>query len=240
MPQKFADNARTLLQGSITAAATSLTVESAKADRFPVANTSDWGASANWFKAILVDSAGNREVIYVGTRSLGSAVFGNILRAQEGTTALSFAAGSSVVCSITSQDIQNVLAGLFPSLNISGGLDIGTYFHAVKRAYTDVVSPPFAAALVIDASQGNVFEVGDLTADITSMTISNSTPGQSIELSFKQGSTGANPGNYTVAVPAGAKVAGVPATGIGRVSKLYLRYSNRDSRWEGFWVPVPA
>jgi hypothetical protein len=85
MGQKFKDNCRALLMGSINAVATTLTVEASKADRFPVADTSNWASPANWFKAVLIDSSGNREVIKVGTRTLGSGVLGNILRAQDGT-----------------------------------------------------------------------------------------------------------------------------------------------------------
>jgi hypothetical protein len=234
MAQKFKLNGRALLQSSIAPGDTSFTIEASKADRFPVGNTVSWGAVNDWFKVSLIDSSGNLEIVKVGVRSSGSGVCSNVLRAQDGTTALSFAAGSVAMQTITDADIQNVLAGIFASLNIAGGLDIGTYFHAVKRAYTDVVTQAFAAALAIDASQGNVFEIADLTADVTSLTISNSTPGQHMEISVRQGGAG----TYAVASPAGAKVSGAPATGVGRVSKLYLRYSNRDGVWQGFWVPI--
>lgn len=237
MGQKFANNAIALLSSSITAVATSMTVEAAKADRFPVANTPGWGAVVDWYKASIFDSAGNREIVKVGVRGAGSNVMSNLLRAQDGTVALPFAAGSVVMLAITAADIENVLAGIFPSLNISGGLDIGQYFHCQGRAYTDVETPgAHAADLVIDATNGNVWELPELTSNINTMTINNAQGGQTIEISVKQ----AGAGTYTVAVPAGAKVVGTPATGVGRVSKLYLRYSPRDLVWQGLWVPVPA
>jgi hypothetical protein len=46
------------------------------------------------------------EIIYVRTRNAGSAVFSNILRGQEGTTARTFVAGSVVVLRVTAADIQ--------------------------------------------------------------------------------------------------------------------------------------
>ena len=122
MGQKFSDNARALLTVSLSAAGNSLTVESGKADRFPVANTTDWLAPANWFKAVLIAPGGAREVVHVGTRSSGSGVLGNLRRGREGTTALALAAGSVVMLVITAADIENALAGVFPSLDVNGPL----------------------------------------------------------------------------------------------------------------------
>lgn len=239
--QKFSDNGTALLMASIAPGDTSLTVEAAKADRFPVANTPNWAGTINdWFKVVLFDAAGNREVIRVGVRSASSGVMSNLLRGQEGTTALNFPAGSVALMTITAKDVENVLAGIFPSLDIAGalnigaGLDIGTYFHCQQRAYTDVVQPLFAASLTLDASLGNVFELADLTANITAMTIANATPGQNIELVVKQSGAA----NFTVAGPAGSKISGSPALGVGRVSKLFMRKSARDGIFQGFWVPI--
>lgn len=123
MPQKFKDNGRALLQSSITTGSLSLTVEAAKADRFPTGNTTNWLAPVDWFKCVLINSAGDREVIRVGTRTLGSGVFGNILRAQDGTTALAFTAGSVVVQAPFAADLENCLAGTFPVLTVTGTSD---------------------------------------------------------------------------------------------------------------------
>ena len=103
MPQLFTNNARALLASGIAAADTSLTVEAAKADLFPAANTGTGSvpATTNWFKATLQDSMGNVEIIYVRTRTAGSGVFSNVLRGREGTTARDFIAGSVVGLRIT-------------------------------------------------------------------------------------------------------------------------------------------
>jgi len=116
MPQQFKNNARALLASGIAAGDTTLTVEAPKADLFPTANT---GASAvpavtDWFKATLENSAGQCEIVYVRTRTAGSAVFSNVLRGQEGTTARAYAAGDVVGLRLTALDIQsvvNLLAG---------------------------------------------------------------------------------------------------------------------------------
>lgn len=122
MSQKFADNARALLTASITAGATSISIEAAKADRYPVANTSNWTTPLDWFKVVLQDASGNREVIKVGTRASGSGVLGNLLRGQDGTTALSWTSGAVAVLAVTAADVQNALAGQLPA----GSTVVGT------------------------------------------------------------------------------------------------------------------
>ncbi len=108
MPQQFSNNARSVLQSTITDTATSLTIASGAADLFPTANvgTGSIPSVNNWFKATLQDVSGNVEIIYVRTRNAGSAVFSNILRGQEGTTARTFVAGSVVGLRVTAADIQ--------------------------------------------------------------------------------------------------------------------------------------
>lgn len=129
MGQKHKDNGRALLVGSINNVATSLTIEAGKADRFPVGTTTDWLTPADWFKVVLIDSSGNREVVKVGVRNSGSGVLGNLQRAQDGTAALSFTAGSVVVQSFTATDMQQlrsdidaVAAGTFTSAFTQNGV----------------------------------------------------------------------------------------------------------------------
>lgn len=115
MPQLFTNNARALLASGINESATTITIEAGKADLFPVANVGSGSlpSANNWFKATLQDSSGNVEIVYVRTRTAGSGVLGNVIRAQEGTTARAFNAGSVVGLRVTSADIQqsvNILA----------------------------------------------------------------------------------------------------------------------------------
>lgn len=110
MPQLYTNNARALLTGAITNVATSFTIEASKADLFPTANTGTGSipSTNNWFKATLQDSAGNVEIVYVRTRASGSAVMSNVIRGQEGTTALAFAAGSVCGLRVTAADMETV------------------------------------------------------------------------------------------------------------------------------------
>lgn len=108
MPQKYANNARALLTAGISDTATSIVVEAAKADLFPVANANlaTIPTASNWFKATLQDSLGNVEIVYVRTRAAGSAIMSNVLRGQEDTTALVFPAGTVVGLRLTALDIE--------------------------------------------------------------------------------------------------------------------------------------
>jgi hypothetical protein len=86
MPQQFKNNARALLASGILATDTTLTVEAPKADLFPTANvgTGAVPSASDWYKATLENASGQCEIIYVRTRTAGSAVFTNVLRGQEG------------------------------------------------------------------------------------------------------------------------------------------------------------
>lgn len=110
MGQKFSNNARSRLVGSLSSSATSFTVESATADLFPIANTTDWLTVNNWFKAVLEDSLGNIEIVHVGSRNSGSGLLTNVLRGQEGTTARTFNAGATVSLRLTAADFETALA----------------------------------------------------------------------------------------------------------------------------------
>jgi len=103
-------------------------------------------------------------------------------------------------------------------------------------ARTTPVAVAYAATLAIDASKSNLIKVGTLTGNVTTMTISNGVEGQFLSIRFKQDATGSR----TVALPAGAKVDGTPATAANRTNYLNLTYNATDARWEGNWFAVPA
>ena len=107
MPQKFANNAQSVLVSGITAVATSLTVETLKADLFPQATTTTWVTPLDFFKLVLSDGV-NREVVRVGIRAFNSPVMSNILRAQDGTTALAFPNGATVICGFVARDVDDI------------------------------------------------------------------------------------------------------------------------------------
>ena len=127
MTQKFANNARSRLIGAVSSSATSFTIEAATADLFNVANTTDWLAPNDWFKATLENALGQVEIIKVGVRSNGSGIFSNVLRGQDGTAAIAFAAGSVVGVRMTAQDVETALGvrqlnGTFSGNNTFSGL----------------------------------------------------------------------------------------------------------------------
>ena len=122
MPQLFTNTARALLAAGISDTDTSLTVEAAKADLFPTANTGTGSvpAATNWFKLTLQDTSGNVEIVYVRTRTAGSGVCSNVMRGQEGTTALAFSAGTVAGLRITADDAERSIAAAANSVQLTG------------------------------------------------------------------------------------------------------------------------
>lgn len=119
MAQLFTNRARALIISPVLATDTTITIEAGKAVRFPVANTGNVtiASALDWFKAVITDASDNQEIIYVRTRSSGSGALTNVLRAQEGTTALAFSLPSTVRIMLTAQDIQNATNGTFAAVN---------------------------------------------------------------------------------------------------------------------------
>lgn len=118
MAQQFSNNARALLTSSIALDATSIVIESTKADLFPVADVGAGSlpSASSWFKATLQDSSGNVEIVAVRTRTAGSGVLSNVIRGYDGTTARAFTAGTVVGLRITAEDVQTALD--LPNQNI--------------------------------------------------------------------------------------------------------------------------
>jgi hypothetical protein len=111
MAQQFANNARALLVAGISDTDTSIVIEAAKADLFPVANvgTGSLPSTSNWFKVTLQNSAGAVEIVAVRTRTAGSGVLSNVIRGYDGTTPLNFVAGTVAGLRITAEDVQTAL-----------------------------------------------------------------------------------------------------------------------------------
>lgn len=103
-------------------------------------------------------------------------------------------------------------------------------------AYTSTVASAFSATPTFDAALSNVFEMGALTANVTSITIANPANGQTISIRMQQDGTGGR----TVAVPTGAKVSGSVGSVANAASILTLTYSPTGGRWEGAWVQLPV
>lgn len=100
MAVRLTNNATSLLAGAIDAAATTLSVENADAGKFPNP------AAGDWFPLTIVDNANNMEVLKATAR-VGAII--TVERAQEGTTAKAFAAGSRVDLRLTSSAMLEVV-----------------------------------------------------------------------------------------------------------------------------------
>ncbi len=112
MAVKFSNNATSTLAASINTTVTSISVQSADAAKFPTL------AAGDWFPVTLVDSAGNMEIMRCTAR-VGATL--TVSRAQEGTTAKSFVAGSRVDLRLTAAAINEVYSAAFNASNLTSG-----------------------------------------------------------------------------------------------------------------------
>lgn len=111
MVVKLANNAISTIAASITAAATSLSVQGADAGKFPSLDAGDW------HPATIIDPAGNMEIVRVTARA--GAVM-TIVRAQEGTTARAFAAGARIDIRLTAGAFAEIAAQILADVAYSG------------------------------------------------------------------------------------------------------------------------
>lgn len=167
MAQKFANAARSALAANITDVATSLTVDIALADLFPVADTDTDPiptVGKDYFKAVLQNTSGDIEIVYVRTRALGSATFSNMIRGQEGTTAIAFLAGSIVGLRHTAEDLADAI-DLAAGATVSGKALLNATSVAAQRTALGVgvtgdsvfqTATPAAARAVIGQRPGSI------------------------------------------------------------------------------------
>lgn len=164
------------------------------------------------------------------------------------THASGYIAGYDAANTVRTGYLQFV-SGSYVILNAEQTNHVRIYSEAAERlritallsdfknaARTSPVSVSYAASLTVNAAAGNFFKVGNLTGNVTGLTISSAAEGQFIAIRFRQDATGGR----TIALPAGAKVSGSYATGANRASYLNLTWNVTDARWEGSWLQVPA
>lgn len=163
MAQQFKNNARSLLVSSINSSVTSIVIESAKADLFPVANvgTGSLPSASDWFKVTLQDSSGAVEIVAVRTRTAGSGVLSNVIRGYDGTTALAFVAGTVVGLRITAVDVQTALA--LPGQNnvFTGTNDFTGATTAITQTYGNS-STALATTAFVQAALQALHPVGSI------------------------------------------------------------------------------
>jgi len=121
MGVKLGNNAVSLLAASIMDDATTISIQGADAGKFPAL------AEGDWTPATIIDAANNMEIVKITARA--GAVL-TVERAQEGTTAKSFAAGARIDVRIT--------AGAFAALADRDGLKEVAY----TGSYNDLIDKP--------------------------------------------------------------------------------------------------
>ena len=114
MPQKYANAARATLASGISDSATSITLTTGEGAAFPVANAGAVTVSStmgtDWFKCVLDDGSAI-EVVYVRSHSGGADSFTNVLRGQDGTTAVAWSAGAVIGLRVVADDMARTLTG---------------------------------------------------------------------------------------------------------------------------------
>lgn len=118
----FTNNASSLLASGISPTDTSVTVTAGQGALFPAIS------SGQYMVATLEDTSGNIEVVYGTARTTDTVV---IARAQEGTTALSFASGSRFELRVTAGVLATLLQKtgsdtLSGTTTVSGILNMGS------------------------------------------------------------------------------------------------------------------
>ncbi len=118
------------------------------------------------------------------------------------------------------------------SLMVCDGVDFWTMGPRRKPLFQVYA---YAASLSINVGDAHTAEVGSLTGNVTTLTITGRV-GDRIRIRFKQDATGGR----TVASPSGAKITGSIDGTANRVSYLDVYFCGGDLRWEGFWSTVPV
>jgi hypothetical protein len=102
------------------------------------------------------------------------------------------------------------------------------------RANTVPVTVAFSTTPTFDSSLSNTIFFGTMTANVTSMTISNPVDGAQLQIRFVQDGTGGR----TVTLPSNVQVSGSLNTAANTVTWLVLNYVSSASRWEGTWTRI--
>lgn len=207
MGLKVANNAVSTLAASITADATTLSIQSGDAANFPALAPSDW------YPLVLIDSLGNREILRVTARA-GSAM--TVVRAAEGTSARAFPTGSKAELRLTSAAI-NDKASVASVASTQSALDA-----AIASFNTSLATKASASDLALYAPLSNPVFTGipkvGAAPIVTSANISTYAPAPDLSgYALKAGAT------FTGAVNVGALIS---STGASAGLKTANRTSN--------------
>lgn len=138
---------------------------------------------------------------------------------------------------LTNLNASNLATGTAPPARLGSGTPSSGVFLRGDGSWANATTPvsvAFSATPTFNAQQSNVFYFGTLTGNVTSMTISNPTDGQTIQIRFVQDATGGR----TVALPSGAVVSGSINSAANSVTWLVMTYVASASRWEGTFTRI--
>lgn len=156
MSQRIRNAARTMLASSIGSGDTTLTIQIEQDGLFPLADTDTDAVGTpgkDWFKIVLEDVNHVIEICYVRTHAIGSGVFSNVLRGQEGTAASAFLATETVVgIRMTALDFQNAFDLSANLTEVGEALIYAASVDAQVQALGTGLQKQVATALATDGS----------------------------------------------------------------------------------------
>lgn len=141
MGVKIKNNAFGILLISINTSATSITLQTGQGANFPSLSAGDY------FYATLIDTSNNLEIVKVTART-GDVL--TIVRAQEGTTARSYAVGDRIELRLTAQNILDMLAD--GSLSGTGTIP----FAALSATPVNKAGDTMTGALTLTAENNKI------------------------------------------------------------------------------------
>lgn len=170
MAQKFANAARATLSAGIASGDTTITIGSG-GSLFPEIVSPDFA------RAVLQDGSGI-EIVLITAHTAGANSF-TVTRAQEGTTARSFATGSVFGIRVTAADMDDAmgaggLAYVFKTANYTASDKEGVLADTSGGAFTVTLPPsPAVGAQVVVADAGNSWGTNNLTVGRNGSTIAS-------------------------------------------------------------------
>jgi hypothetical protein len=151
MPVLFSNYASAPLAASISSSATTITVTSGQGALFPAV------PAGSYFYATLTDSSNNLEIVKVTARSTDALT---VTRAQEGTTALAYAAADKLELRVTAAGLTNMVQ-LDGAQTITG---VKTFANGIISTITGNVTGNLTGNVTGNLT-GNV--TGNLTGNVT-------------------------------------------------------------------------
>jgi hypothetical protein len=140
MPQiLLSDNAETTLASGINNSATALSVAAGGGAKFPTVV----GGSGDYFRVTLRNASGVIERVKVTEHSAASDSFTTVVRAQEGTSAVTWNAGDSVSLRASSQVLEDLLVQTNSAPNViltlvsTGNIKLSGYHYSQHIALYD-------------------------------------------------------------------------------------------------------